>query len=72
MNGHPSTRLRETCKFLSGAFFVSAGVLAYLHWTKVPIPFGSVLIMPEVHGMRAIVHGILFGTTFYLGFLRKT
>lgn len=62
---------REVFKFLSGAFFVSAGVLFYLYATGVSVPFGSHLIPPEFHGVRAIVHSVLCVTSFYLGFIRK-
>lgn len=62
---------KEVCKFLSGAFFVSAGVLFYLYLVKVSVPIGSILVPPRVHGVRAIVHSTLFAISFYFGFLRK-
>jgi|JI10StandDraft_1071094.scaffolds.fasta_scaffold254642_3 hypothetical protein len=62
---------REVCKFLSGAFFVSAGVLLYLGLVNVSVPIGGVMIGPEVHRGRAVVHSVLCVVTFYLGFVRK-
>ncbi len=62
---------REVCKFLSGAFFVSAGVLLYLCIANVSVPVGSLVVTPKIHGARAAVHFVLFAITFYLGFIRK-
>lgn len=62
---------REISKFLSGAFFVSAGVLFYLSVVKVSVPIGSVMVGPEVHRVRAVVHALLCIATFYFGYLRK-
>ena len=55
---------REVCKFLSGAFFVSAGVLFYLYLTGTPVP-------PEVNGLRSIAQFTFFLICFYLGFIRN-
>jgi hypothetical protein len=64
---------REVCKFLSGAFFVSAGVLFYLYLTDTPVPLlgTDVVISPEVNGLRSIVHFAFFLITFDRGFVRK-
>jgi len=62
---------KEVCKFLAGAFFVSAGVLFYLHITDVSVPLLGFTVTPEINGMRSIVHFVLFLTFFYLGFIRK-
>lgn len=64
---------RDVWKFLSGAFFVSAGVLFYLNVTGVSIPIigTSFVETPRVSGLRAIAHSMLCMTCFYLGFLRK-
>jgi uncharacterized protein (DUF486 family) len=64
---------REVCKFLSGAFFVSTGVLFYLFVAGSPVPLlGTELSMaPAVNGMRAIVHLALFMVFFYFGYIRK-
>ena len=60
-------------KFLSGAFFVSAGILWYLFFANVSVPLlGTALVeTPQVSGIRAIVHIILFTVCFYFGFLYK-
>jgi hypothetical protein len=64
---------KEVCKFLSGAFFVSAGVLFYLYLAGSPVPvLGTHLtITPTVDGIRAAVHTVLFVVFFYLGYIRK-
>jgi hypothetical protein len=64
---------REVCKFLAGAFFVSAGVLFYLYLTNTPVPLlgTDVVISPKINGMRSIAHFAFFLITFYLGFIRK-
>ena len=64
---------QDVCKFLAGAFFVSAGVLCYLYVARVAVPLlGTPLIeSPEMSGIRSIMHGVLFVATFYLGFVRK-
>jgi hypothetical protein len=64
---------QDVCKFLAGAFFVSAGVLFYLYLARVSVPLlGTGFIeTPEVSGLRSIVHAVLFVTFFYLGFIRK-
>jgi hypothetical protein len=64
---------REVCKFLSGAFFVSAGVLFYLYLTDTPVPLlgTDVVLSPEVNGLRSIVHFAFFLIAFDLGFVRK-
>lgn len=62
---------KEVSKFLSGAFFVSAGVLFYLYAMDVSVPAGGFLVPPQVHGMRAVVHSCLFFGTFWFGFIRR-
>jgi len=64
---------REVCKFLAGAFFVSAGVLFYLYLTGTPVPVIGThyVVTPEVNGIRSIVHAILFSICFYFGFVRE-
>jgi uncharacterized protein (DUF486 family) len=64
---------QEVCKFLAGAFFVSAGVLFYLYVANVPVPLlGTGFVeTPRLSGYRSIVHGALFVTFFYVGFIRK-
>ena len=64
---------KEVCKFLSGAFFVSAGVLFYLYLAGSPVPVlgAHLTITPTVDGIRAAVHTVLFVVFFYLGYIRK-
>jgi hypothetical protein len=64
---------KDVCKFLAGAFFVSAGVLLYLYAAGVSVPVLGVgfTVTPEINGVRSIVHFILFLAFFYLGFIRK-
>jgi hypothetical protein len=64
---------QDVCKFLAGAFFVSAGTLFYLYLARVSVPLlGTGFIeTPEVSGLRSIVHLFLFLIFFYLGFIRK-
>lgn len=68
-----AAKSKEFCKFLSGAFFVSSGVLFYLYLAgvSVPVVFFHLTETPEVSGARSIVHFVLFLATFYLGFIRK-
>jgi len=65
--------LKEVCKFLSGAFFVTAGASWYLSWydIAVPLPFFGLTMSPEFLGMRGFIHLALFVVTFYFGFIRK-
>ena len=64
---------KEVCKFLSGAFFVSTGVLFYLYVAGSPVPVvgAHLAVTPTVNGVRAAVHAILFIVFFYLGYIRK-
>jgi hypothetical protein len=64
---------QDVCKFLAGAFFVSAGILFYLYVYRVSVPIFSTGLTetPAVSGARSIVHAILFVLFFYLGFIRK-
>ena len=64
---------KELCKFLSGAFFVSALTLLYLYMTNTPIPLIGThfIVQPKLSGIRCIAHTILFVICFYVGFIRK-
>lgn len=67
------TPWQDVCKFLAGAFFVSAGILFYLYLADVSVPLLGTdwTESPEVSGARSVVHAALFVTFFYLGFIRK-
>ena len=64
---------KEVCKFLSGAFFVSSGVLFYLYLAGSPVPVlgAHLAITPTVNRVRAVVHAVLFVVFFYVGYIRK-
>jgi len=62
---------KEVCKFLSGAFFVSAGVHAYFYVTHLDVPFLGFAISAELLGLRSIIHFVLFLICFYVGFIRN-
>jgi uncharacterized protein (DUF486 family) len=68
-----SLNWKDVCKFLSGAFFVSTGVLFYLYLLGAPVPIlgAQLAVTPGVNGIRALIHLILFLAFFYLGFVRK-
>ena len=65
--------LSRMCKFLAGALFVNAGVLLYLHLSRVSVPILGTRLTetPEVSGVRSLVHAVLFLTFFYLGFIQR-
>jgi uncharacterized protein (DUF486 family) len=60
-------------KFLTGAFFVSAGIQLYLAYAKVPIPvIGTDLVQTsDVGYMRGVLHLVLCLICFYFGFIKK-
>jgi hypothetical protein len=65
---------REVLKFLSGAFFVTAGASWYFSWVHVAVPFpffGISAITPEFLFYRGFIHLTLFAITFYFGFIKK-
>jgi|ERR1700686_692657 len=64
---------KEACKFLSGAFFVSTGVLFYLYLAGSPVPVvgAHLAVTPTVNAVRAAIHAVLFVVFFYLGYIRK-
>jgi hypothetical protein len=66
-------RSREFRKFLTGAFFVSAGIQFYLYLAGVSVPLlgTNLVVTPEISERRSIVHFILFGLCFYFGFIKK-
>ena len=63
----------EVCKFLAGAFFVSAGVLFYLYLTRTPVPLlgTDIVVQPGTHGVRSVIHAGLFVVCLYFGYLRR-
>lgn len=68
-----AVRSIDFCKFLAGAFFVSAGIQLYLYLAGVSVPLiGTGLVQtPALSGARSAVHFALFLATLYAGFMRK-
>ena len=66
-------RYRDFCKFLAGAFFVSAGILFYLYLAQVSVPLlgTNFVATPQISGVRSIIHFALFVLCLYFGFVRK-
>jgi len=65
---------KEVLKFLSGAFFVTAGASWYFSWFHVAIPFpffGFTTMSPEFLGIRGFIHFALFLACLYFGFIKK-
>ena len=66
---------KEIFKFLSGAFFVTAGASWYFSYLHVAVPFpffGFKTMSPEFLAIRGFLHFILFLISFYLGFIKKS
>jgi hypothetical protein len=61
----------EICKFLSGAFFVTAGASWYFSYLKLDIPFMGGSMSHEFLTFRGFLHFILFLLTFYVGYIKK-
>ncbi len=62
---------KEVCKFLSGAFFVQGGVIAYLAWNQVTVPLFGKTIPFLTSPKRAGIHFGLALLCFYYGFIKK-
>lgn len=62
---------KEVCKFLSGAFFVQGGVIAYLAWHHVAVPVFGKNIPFLTSYKRSLIHFALCLVCFYLGFIRQ-
>ena len=65
---------KEFLKFLTGSFFMSAGIQFYLYFAGVSLPLlgTSFIQTPEISLARAIPHTIFFLLCLYFGFIRKT
>jgi len=66
----------DILKFLSGAFFVTAGASWYLSWFHIGVPlpfsfFGFTTMSPHFLAIRGFIHFCLFLICFYFGFVRK-
>lgn len=62
---------KEICKFLSGAFFVTAGASWYFAQIEMDIPFLGTTMTHQFLFVRGFIHFALFLTAFYFGFIRK-
>jgi hypothetical protein len=65
------TVLKEVLKFLSGAFFVSAGVNWWMYFNHIAVPFFGTTLSPEFLGIRGFIHFALFLICLYFGFIKK-
>ena len=66
---------KDVFKFLSGAFFVTAGASWHFWWLHFAVPFpffGFETMTPEFLGIRGFVHFVLFLISFYFGFMKKS
>jgi hypothetical protein len=62
---------KDIFKFLSGAFFVTAGASWYIAYYKISMPFMGGSMSPDFLFVRGFMHFGLFLVTFYFGFLRS-
>ena len=63
---------REIFKFLSGAFFVTAGASWYFALYQIAVPFMGTKMSPDFLWIRGFIHFGLFLSTFYFGFVKKS
>ncbi|HMW40320.1 MAG: hypothetical protein K1X68_03775 [Saprospiraceae bacterium] len=63
---------KEISKFLSGAFFVTAGASWYFAIYKVDLPFMGGTMTYEFLALRGLLHFVLFLFTLYYGYFRKS
>jgi hypothetical protein len=63
---------KEICKFLSGAFFVTAGASWYFAWYKVDLPFMGTTMSHQFLIYRGFLHFVLMLLTLYIGYFRKS
>jgi hypothetical protein len=62
---------KEVSKFLSGAFFVTAGASWYFAYFNMEVPFIETTMSPAFLTIRGCLHFVLFLLTFYFGFIKK-
>lgn len=58
-------------KFLSGAFFVTAGASWYFAYLKADLPFMGTSMSHQFLFIRGFIHFALFLISFYAGFIKK-
>jgi len=62
---------KDIFKFLSGAFFVTAGASWYLSYYHIAMPIMGTTMSPDFLFIRGFLHFGLFLLTFYFGFIKK-
>ena len=63
---------KDVFKFLSGAFFVTAGASWYLSCYHIKVPVFEYTMSPKFLAIRGFIHFALFLISFYFGFIRKS
>jgi len=64
--------LKDILKFLSGAFFVTAGVSWWMYFNNMSAPFIFGMTMtPQFLGLRGFLHFAFFLVSLYFGFIKK-
>jgi hypothetical protein len=63
---------KEIAKFLSGAFFVTAGASWYFAYMKMDIPFMGGSMTHQFLFVRGWMHFVFFLISFYFGFIRSS
>jgi hypothetical protein len=63
---------KEVCKFLSGAFFVTAGASWYFAWYNVTVPFLNTAMSPSfLYIQRRDAFCVLLGVVLHWFFMEK-
>jgi hypothetical protein len=64
---------KEVCKFLSGAFFVTAGASWYFAWCNVTVPFLNTAMSPSFLyiAKRGNAFCVLLGVVLHWFFMEK-
>ena len=66
-----SINWKEVCKFMSGAFFVTAEASWYLSYYNITVPFMGTSMSPEFLFIRGFIHFGMFFIPFDIGFIKK-
>ena len=62
---------REVCKFLSGAFLITALASWYIAWLGLTVPFIGMTMSPRFLFYRGFIHFGNFLIATYFGWIRK-
>jgi hypothetical protein len=72
MNITKKTIIKDIIKFLSGVFFVTAGVSWWMYFNNISAPFMfGITMSPNFLGIRGFLHFTLFLLCLYFGFIKK-